>query len=184
MAKKRITASQDQIEGEIWKDIFGFEGYYQVSSMGRIKSLKYQGGPRIMRGGSAWGYKNIKLTINYVNTYFRVHKLVALAFLPNPDNKLEINHKNGIKHDNRLENLEWATRSENAQHSYDTGLQKPPHTGRTGALHPSSKLILDTQTGVFYGTKKEAAFAKGINNTYLSSMLTGKCKNKTSLIYA
>ena len=51
MTKKRLCASQEFIDGEIWKDIDGFEGYYQVSNMGRIKSLKYQGGPRIMRGG-------------------------------------------------------------------------------------------------------------------------------------
>jgi len=183
MSKKRNKANQNEILGELWKDIIGFEGYYKISNMGRVKSLNARLGDLIMAGGTCEGYKNIKLTINYKNTYFRIHKLVALHFISNPENKPFVNHKNGVKNDNRVENLEWCTQSENTQHAYDTGLQKPPHLGSYGSNHPSSKLVLDTQTGIFYETRNEAAWVKGMPSNTLSNQLTGKVRNKTSFIY-
>lgn len=97
---------------EQWRSIPGYEGIYQVSSEGRVKNayghvLK----PEMARNG----YKRIKL---FDKKKFQVHRLVALAFIPNPDNKEVVNHKNGIK----VENLEWNTWSENVKHAYATGL--------------------------------------------------------------
>ncbi len=72
-----------------------------------------------------WGYKQFFVYINGKQCLRKVHRVVAQAFIPNPDNLPEINHKNGIKIDNRVENLEWCTRSYNNQHAFDTGLKLP-----------------------------------------------------------
>lgn len=105
---------------EIWRDITGYEGLYQVSNCGRVKSF-YHGG-RILKQSLKRGYMFVELYLNTNGKIHIVHRLVAQAFIPNPLNKLEVNHINGIKTDNRVENLEWVTRSENEQHAYDTGL--------------------------------------------------------------
>lgn len=121
---------------EIWKDVAGYEGLYQVSNMGRVKSLARTrnmnlpwGGiapvnERIRKFGKSLGYQNITLSKNGVNERIRVHKLVAMTFIPNPRGCTQINHKNGDKHDNRVENLEWVTPSENQRHAIETGLRK------------------------------------------------------------
>lgn len=98
---------------EIWKDIRGFEGSYQISSLGRVKSLKW-GKERIMKlNKNRCGYPMICLTHKYQKISKLIHKLVAEAFIPNPDNKSEIDHIDTDKTNNRVENLRWCTRSEN-----------------------------------------------------------------------
>ena len=111
---------------EIWKDIPGYEGLYQVSDCGRIKSLNYRRTKQecIMKPRVAHGYQYVKLFKDKLRKLVKVHRLVAQVFIPNPDNKPEVNHINGIKTDNRAENLEWTTHSENQLHAYRNGLQK------------------------------------------------------------
>ena len=96
---------------EIWKDIPGFEGRYYISNMGRVKSVRPGWGVYIMKQYDTGGYYTIQLG-NTQKRYY-VHRLVAEAFVPNPDNKPQVNHINEDKHDNRAENLNWMTRSEN-----------------------------------------------------------------------
>lgn len=93
---------------EIWKDIEGYEGLYQVSNLGRVKSLRYK---RILRG---WLDKQCYAYVHIKNKPYKVHRLVAQAFIPNPDNKPYIDHINTIKTDNRVENLRWVTPKENS----------------------------------------------------------------------
>ena len=126
------TEVKKDTEFEIWKDITGYEGIYQVSNFGRIKSLgrflkrgesKIFVDEFIMSGGSTpIGYKTVNLTKNKVRKAFSVHRLVAEAFIPNPEGKPEVNHIDGDKLNNNYANLEWCTRRENLQHAYDTGL--------------------------------------------------------------
>ena len=105
---------------EVWKDVVGYEGLYQVSSLGRVKNVRTD---RIMKAcEDKNGYLIIRLSLKGKSKAQKVHRLVCLTFLPNPENKPEVNHTNGIKSDNSLLNLEWATRSENNKHAYDTGL--------------------------------------------------------------
>lgn len=120
---------------EIWKDIDGFEGLYQISSLGRIKSLarevpfggKYRKVEEVVlkRHFSRTGYEKAALGYGGKKIHTSVHRLVAKHFIPNPDNKPQVNHKNGIKSDNRVENLEWVTNSENIKHSF-TDLKRKP----------------------------------------------------------
>lgn len=191
----------EDIHGEIWIDVNGYEGIYQVSSMGRLKSLSRKipcrGGFRVkqeaIRKPAEWAkdwYVTYVLAKNHINRTVSGHWLVASHFINNPEMKPEINHKNGIKSDNRIENLEWVTSSENRQHSYDTGLQKikkgvAHHLyGRTGLNSNSAILILDTQTGIYYESIKEAAIAKQIGKSWLTRKLNGTAKNNTGLVYA
>lgn len=129
---------------EIFKDIEGYDGLYQVSDLGRVKSLNYNhtGKEKILNNvKNGVGYLQVSLYINGIRKIHKVHRLVCKAFLPNPDNKKEINHKNGIKTDNRLENLEWSTRSENTKHAYAELGRKNPMLGKFGSDNPSSKPV-------------------------------------------
>ena len=104
---------------EIWKDVKGYEGYYQISNYGRLKSFKVDSGGRIMKLTNQYGgYFSVVLQGKGVpNRSVRIHKLVAEVFLPNPNNLTEINHKDGNKQNNNVANLEWVTRRENIKHS-------------------------------------------------------------------
>ena len=111
---------------EIWKEIY--DGYYAVSNMGRFKRLKIENntypGRFLKPGTTPNGYLIISASVNGKATVTSAHKIVAEVFLgPRPIGH-QINHKNGDKHDNRVENLEWVTPSENRFHAYRTGLQK------------------------------------------------------------
>lgn len=113
---------------EIWKTIPGYEDYYEVSNLGRVRRIKT--GYILKPSGKE--YLEVCLSKHNKQRYFYIHRLVATAFLPNPENKPEVNHINGKKGDNRVENLEWFTRQENIQHAWKTGLSK----GRKGDKCP------------------------------------------------
>ena len=106
---------------ERWKPIKGYEGLYEVSDAGKVKSLITN--KLLDCGLTTKGYKRVCLTKDCKHKFYAVHRIVAEAFIPNLNNKPQVNHINGIKTDNRVENLEWCTNSENQKHSYDNGLK-------------------------------------------------------------
>lgn len=108
---------------EIWKSITGYESY-EVSSFGRIRRL-IGGRYKLLRFGiNSSGYCSVTVSVNNVKTSKQVHFLVALMFVSNPNNYIEINHKDGNKLNNCEDNLEWVTRIENVHHAIKTGLMK------------------------------------------------------------
>lgn len=132
--RHKAPATVPDIFDEIWKDVVGYEGLYQVSNLGRIKALcveKYRGKYKHRRPESLLrpkthrdGYMCATLCNNKINRMFQMHRLVATAFIPNPENKPQVNHIDGNKANNQVENLEWVTAAENTRHSYANGLQK------------------------------------------------------------
>lgn len=126
---KQLNVMQDT--EEIWKDVVGYEGLYQVSNLGRVKRLAFSYSrfhikEKIRkRNITRCGYNRIVLMNNHDKSMRYVHRLVAEAFIPNPDNKRVVNHIDGDKLNNHVSNLEWATDSENAKHAVKNGLFHP-----------------------------------------------------------
>lgn len=109
-------------EHEEWRDVVGYEGLYQVSSLGRVRSTAtgriYGAPPADRRRGGETNYRVAHLKrADGIRRSFPVHRLVALAFLPNPEHKPVVNHRDGDRRNNRLSNLEWATYGENSRHA-------------------------------------------------------------------
>lgn len=110
----------DDLDGEQWRPILGYDGYHE-SNYGRTKSLKYKK-PRIMRPAlDSGGYLIISLSKANRQKTFRVNRLVALCFIPNPDNKPQVDHRYGMKFDNYFENLRWVTSAENVKYAFNIG---------------------------------------------------------------
>lgn len=173
---------------EIWKSLKGiveYGDYYEVSNLGRVKSVD-----RVVCCGNGFkringrmrklkteknGYTSISLSYNGKSKTYKVHRLVALAFIHNPENKPEVNHKDGNKSNNLASNLEWVTVSENTQHAYDNGLAK----GRNGETHHNSILkeedVLEIiglwESGKY--TKKEISKKFNISHMAVIRILNG-----------
>ena len=163
---------------ENWKDIDGYQNLYQVSNLGRVRRIdNYQ--IKILNGTLNKGYVRFNLSKNGVSKLHFAHRLVLYAFGSNPENKTTINHKNGNKADNRLDNLEWATHQENNSHAYKTGLNT-----NKGGKHHFSKILLNTQTGIYYESMKEAAETTCMNLHKFYNQVSGITRNTTNFIYA
>lgn len=137
-----IDMSNAITPAEEWRPVAGYESYYEVSDHGRVRSLtrsRYHKGRVLKPGDSGTGYAYVCLCVDYVTENRYVHRLVAEAFVPMANGKPEVNHKNGLRSDNRVENLEWVTHSENSKHAYRE-LGRPTSKGR---IAPNRKLTVD-----------------------------------------
>lgn len=107
---------------EIWKPIAGTKGLIEVSNEGRVRSL-LRGYPRVLKTQTDnKGYHRLRVTIEREKMSYKVHREVAKAFIPNPDNLPQVNHKDGDKNNNAVDNLEWVTNRDNAHHAIESGL--------------------------------------------------------------
>lgn len=184
---------------EIWRNVVGYEGLYQVSNLGRVRTLAHvtNGKPhrariRKLTRNPKTGYFLVNLSKDGKSKNLYVHRLVALAFVDNPDNKTTVNHKNEIKTDNRAENLEWMTLRENLRygtHDERARLHKPDlngenhfNYGKRGAESHTHKgkvvgvNIIDGSV-VEFDTAATASRALGISSGQLCDHLKGKYKS-------
>lgn len=170
---------------EIWKDIEGYEGLYQVSNLGRVKSLsrevvrptlgKYTTLEIIRKSHyDKDGYLTLSLSKGSKYKLFKIHRLVATAFIPNPENKPQVNHINGIKTDNTLENLEWVTASENVRHAYESGLVVSLKGEKHNMCKLTSELVKLIRNDLMIMTQKKVAEKYGISQQHVSDINTGK----------
>ena len=177
---------------EIWKDINGYEGYYQVSNTGKVRKIN----------GNTYNYSKPKVFMlkqvdngrGYMKVFLHrdnkckqplVHRLVAEAFIQNPEGKPHINHKDGIKTNNAVGNLEWCTRSENMLHAFKTGLAHAPAEGKFGSDNPKSipVLMIDKETNTVvmrFGSLIDAAHYVGAEK---SSHIVSCCKGRLRSSY-
>lgn len=164
---------------EIWKDIPDYEGYYQVSNLGNFRSLprivKYKSngtrrypGKSLLTETAKDGYQRIVLMKDGIRIRYQAHRLVALTFISNPENKPFINHIDGNKSNNVISNLEWCTASENVRHADLTGLRN------MSDHHPSnSKKIKCIETGEIFISYNKAVQWLGKTSTSIGSLVRG-----------
>ena len=154
------------------KDIEGYEGLYGVTSCGRIWSFKSKKflKPHIQRDG----YMLVTLYKDKISKTFQVHRLVAKAFISNPNNLPEVNHIDGIKTNNNVQNLEFCSHSYNMRHSYKIGLREREVEQMKARNCKKVKCI---ETGQIFNSGKEAAEVMGLDASHISKVCRGKAKS-------
>jgi len=177
---------------ERWKNVKYFKGYYQVSNSGNVKGLRriikhnYGGNSikseKILKQRLSRGYFGVRLCKKNIVYDKLVHRLVAEVFIPNPENKPYINHKNGIKNDNHYKNLEWCTQKENIIHSYKMGLSKSGELHYNyGKIGYNATFAICLQTGEILSSF-DLSKKYNVSLVHINRMLAGKRTNKTSFI--
>lgn len=162
------------MKNEVWKDVVGYEGYYQVSDQGRVRSVDRiitcadgqirRCKSRILKFGKNWkGYLLITLSKDCQCKTYQVHRLVAEAFIPNPENKPEVNHKDEDKTNNCIDNLEWMTSKEN--NNYGTAIVR--RSIKRG------KPVRCIETGEVYYSANEAERQTGVNSSHIGEVCRG-----------
>lgn len=177
---------------EIWRPVKGYEGIYEVSNIGNVRSLdRYDATGRLKPGVNKstrinphTGYPTVHLNRDGEQKLREVHRLVAEAFIPNPESKEEVDHINTIKHDNRVENLRWATRSENAlnpitrkqnserQKGHGAGIPKPPE--HIKALNEGYRRYVNEHGSTFGGRKHSEETKQKMSETLYRQYESGK----------
>lgn len=173
------------INGEIWKDIVGYEGFYQISNLGRVKSLcrfvvRDSNGNKKLKKESVKSFLKIKnnypstvLFKNAIRNHVLVHRLVAEAFVPNPENKPFVNHKDGVRHNNFTSNLEWCTQKENVNHAIRIGLKKSNGEDNVSSKLTNNKVVMIRELDSILNYE-EIAVVFGVNPSVISKIIKRK----------
>lgn len=172
---------------EEWRTIEGYDGQYEVSRNGKVRSNNYmgKGKTREMKPWNNGGYLRVTLTRNKKKSNRLLHRIVAEAFIPNPEGKPEVNHKDGNKLNNSADNLEWSTRKENLDHADTTGLR----VGSVEALKKSNNaqrrpiIATNVETGEerYFESIQEAQRTIGTKD--INAVLSGKQKKAKGHTY-
>lgn len=162
---------------EEWRPIKGYEGLYEVSNMGRVKSLHFDKEIIRKQVERTNGYMEVNLSKDGTTNVKVVHRLVAIAFIKNPNNYECVNHKDGNKKNNTVDNLEWCTAKENTHHAIKTGL-----TNLTVALKPVMAYKDDKLVGVFR-SMGECAEKLNCDIGNISKVIHGKLKTHHSFTF-
>lgn len=157
-----------QVEIKEWKIPKEF-GKYEVSNDGKVRKVTTK--RELKAFPDKDGYLKFGVRKNGKRVFIGAHRLVAMAFIPNPEGKPQVNHKNGVKWDNRVNNLEWVTSSENRLHAYKTGLQVPPHM----------RAVRCVETGRVYKSQADAARDTGVLQGNISKSIKRKYSLKRGL---
>ena len=160
---------------EEWRDVAGYEGLYQVSNLGRVKRLGYSRKEKILKPAK---YKDLYffviLSHNGKRSKNYIHRLVAIAFIPNPENKREVDHIDGNKTNNYVSNLQWCSHRENVNNPNTR--HRVGHLGKYGRLHHNSKPVVCIELQCLFGGVREAARETKIRNSTISNAALKRCK--------
>jgi len=187
----------EKIDGDVytekWVDIINYEGLYQISSFGRIKSMnrivntkdghkKHLKSTVLKQYIRDSGYLKAAISKDCRLKTFDIHRLVGIYFVPNPEKKPEVNHKKGVKTDNRAVRLEWSTSSENAKHKFDIGLQKGYWSGKKGKNHHASKEVIQYDMSMNFIKKWDCVPDICRSTGFSNSTIYACCEEKERLI--
>ena len=170
---------------EVWKDIPGYEGLYQVSNLGRVKSLVRKGKKEeiILRQVCNRGYLQVRLAKNSISKTYKVHRLVAQAFIPNPHNYPMINHKDEDKTNNCVWNLEWCNNSYNQLYGTLPEKKRILNTNHPSKSVPVKQFTLEGKLIAKYPSQSEAARKTGIPQSCIYNNCAGKTKITHNYIF-
>ena len=160
---------------EEWKDIPEYEGLYRISNFGSVYSLIKD---KVLKPAKhKRGYEVIVLSKDKKHKTYLVHRLVAKTFIPNPQNKIEVNHKDGNKNNNNVLNLEWCTREENTRHAFLNGLRPMQCKIKIEALRLRDNCLF------LYQSMSEASRQTGVNLGNISRCCNGKCNSAGGFVF-
>lgn len=177
---------------EDWKDIKNYEGLYQVSNLGNVRRMKFINNIikknkiySISKGKNNSGYLKVSLYKDNKMKNKLVHRLVAEAFIPNPNNLPQVNHIDGNKLNNNVSNLEWCSQSQNMKHAYKLGLTKAYATGKYGANNPKAIKInmIDKKSGETIKTFNSIIDGAKYIGKNKSCHIVSCCKGKLKTAY-
>lgn len=169
--ERKMENRKKKIKCEIYRDIKGYEGFYQISNYGNIKSLRNN--KLLIQTNHKGGYKLVSVSVDGMHRELTVHRLVAQAFIPNPNNYRDVNHKDGNKANNHVDNLEWVTHSDNIKHSYNSLNQRR-----------NDVAVVCIETGVKYQSCKVASELTGINKSSINHAINGVARKAGGYTWA